>query len=622
MDPPLTFGDWLLQRRNTLVLTREQLAQRVGCSVSTLRKIEAGERRPSLQIAELLANTLDLPPAARPTFLKVARGQLNFERLPPSAPPFNQPGQAPPPTRPKANRLPVNPTPLIGRQRELADLGQLLADPACQLLTLTGPGGIGKTRLAIRAARQGADSFADGIAFVPLAPLTSASYIIPAVAEALDFSFSGPADVQTQLMHFLRDKQLLLVLDSAEHLLAEGMAELLAELRTQAPAVTLLVTSREVLDLRAEWVFEVHGLPVSERRPNGAEGKDDGVELFLQRARRAHVQFTRGTEDDAAIARICQLVDGMPLALELAASWVRTLSCAEIAAELEHGLDFLATSARDRPARHRSMVAVCDYSWRLLPDEERRVMRRLSVFRGGFRREAAEQVATATLAPLSALVSKSWLRHTDGERYEIHELLLQYAAARLAEDPDERAEACRKHTRYYLAWLGSQELSLKGADQMAAAARVTADFKNVRAAWEWAAANRSVVDLLAGSRSLFWFMEMRSRLQEATACFQRAVDALDLPSEALEAAPREWRIALAQSLEQLGYYRLRIGLAGSQSLLERSLALLRPVDPSDVRADAQRDYGVTLYMTGDFENGIKSLRAVLRTYQDQMITGP
>src|SRR5512143_2346170 len=390
-----TFGEWLRQQRSLRRLTRVEFASRVGCSVSALQKIEDGERRPSNQIAELMANCLNIPPGERSTFVRVARGELNLERLSPEL----KPAAAAPQVR---VNLPVLPTPLIGRQREVEELSQLLVDPQCRLLTLVGPGGIGKTRLAIEAAARLPAAFADGVYFVPLASVITARFIVPLIADALGFAFQSttPADPKTQLFRYLKGKQVLLLTDNLEHLLTEPGIEVLTELLANTPQVKLLATSREPAGLQGEWVFEVQGLPIPDSRYAEGSAQNTGVELFLQRARRAHVGFTARPQDYPAIVRICQLVDGMPLGIELAAAWVRTLDCAEIAREIERGLDFLSVTTRDLPARHRSMRAVFDHSWRLLSPEDQTVLLRLSVFRGGFKREAAEQVAGATLAVL------------------------------------------------------------------------------------------------------------------------------------------------------------------------------------------------------------------------------
>src|SRR5512135_1608227 len=452
-----TFGEWLRQQRTHLKLTREQFAERVGCSVALLRKIEDGERRPSTQIAELIANSLNIPEADRATFVRVARGELNIERLPAVLKPSTTSTATALPTR---NNLPVLPTPLIGRQREVEELRQLLRDPHCRLLTLVGPGGIGKTRLAIETASHVQAAFAEGVYFVPLAPVNSTRLIVPVTADALGFAFqsASSAEPKTQLFNYLKEKQALLVVDNLEHLLAEPGIEVFAEILARAPHVKLLTTSRESLGLQDEWIFEVQGLPIPDTRYVEGSAQNTSVELFLQRARRAHVGFHATPEDYPAIVRICQLMDGMPLGIELAAAWVRTLSCGEVAQEIERGLDFLSVSTRDLPARHRSMRAVLDHSWKLLTEEEKQALARLSVFRGGFRREAAEQVAEATLVVLSTLVTKSLIRRGGDGRYDLHELIRQFAAdhfAERSEDEQTAIQAC--HGSYYLTCFGQAD---------------------------------------------------------------------------------------------------------------------------------------------------------------------
>ena len=431
IDSEVLFGLWLRRRRKALDLTQNALAQQVGCSLATIQKIESDARRPSRQIAELLARALEIPQADRETFLKVARRQRRVDRLPPpalSAAPL--PGQ----TRPaRRSNLPAAPTPLVGRESELAALTQLLDNPQCRLLTLVGPGGIGKTRLAIEAAAARREVFVDGVVLASLAAVNSPTFMLPALASALGFSFYGSTNPRNQLLNHLSEKQMLLVLDNLEQLL-EGV-ELVADILRRAPGLKLLATSRERLNLLGEWVVEVQGLAVP---PAGqAKGVEEcsAVALFVQSARRAKAGFALRAGDEPAVAHICRLVEGMPLAIELAASWVRMLSCQEIAREIEHNLDFLVASTRDLPERHRSLWAVFDHSWKLLSGEEQRELSQLSVFRGGFTRQAAEAVAGASLAALSSLVTKSLVRRAsaldDLTYYDLHELVRQYAHVQL-----------------------------------------------------------------------------------------------------------------------------------------------------------------------------------------------
>lgn len=204
MESPTTFGEWLRQSRDSLRLTREEFAGRVGCSISALRKFEDGQRRPSSQIAELMANSLNIPSSERSTFVKVARGELSVERLSPVSKMIAAPNISPASTASK-NNLPILPTPLIGRQREVDELSQLLRDPQCRLLTLVGPGGIGKTRLAIETASHMQDDFVDGVYFISLAPVNSTRFIVPVIADSIGFAFQGsnPIDPKTQLFGYL-----------------------------------------------------------------------------------------------------------------------------------------------------------------------------------------------------------------------------------------------------------------------------------------------------------------------------------------------------------------------------------------------------------------------------------
>ncbi len=606
MDSPVTFGEWLRQSRNELRLTREEFARRVGCSVSALRKIEDGERRPSSQIAELMANCLNIPPAERSTFVRVARGELSVDRLPPPSKRIASPRTSSASTTPRTN-LPVLPTPLIGRRRELEELSQLLRDPQCRLLTLVGPGGIGKTRLAIEVASHLQGVFADGVYFVSLAPVNATQFIVPVIADAIRFAFESAsrADPKTQLFNYLQEKQVLLLMDNLEHLLGEPGIEALAELIAKAPQVKLLATSRESLALQGEWVFEVQGLPVPENTFMEGSAQDTSVELFLQRARRAHVGFNATPENYPAIVRICQRVEGSPLGIELAAAWVRTLSCDEIAKEIEGGLDFLRVSVRDIPARHRSMRAVFDHSWKLLTEEEQGVLLRLSVFRGGFGREAAEQVAEATLAVLSALVTKSLVRRSGDGRYDLHELIRQYDVERLSEHPEEQVATQARHARYYLTWFGNEDRRLRSSAQREALTELTAEMDNFRAAWDWAVAQGEFALIEQTLRTFAMLYDTRGWLQEGLDTLGGALDALETAHRQL-LPDRTDQIALGHLLTARSLFAYRLAQhEQAQAMLERSLEILRPLNDPRVLVEPIAFLGTVMSLTGNYARAIE-----------------
>jgi predicted ATPase/transcriptional regulator with XRE-family HTH domain/Tfp pilus assembly protein PilF len=608
----ISFGQLVKQLRKDYGLTQEDFAEQVGCSIETVSKIERGERRPSKQVAERMAQVLNLPPEERASFIRAARipsrvvderesqePGIQGKEIAPQSISLNPPlpvSSAPPAPRGPAP-LPVPPTPFVGRQGELSTLAALLADPACRLLTLTGPGGIGKTRLALEAAARHTAEYADGVAFVPLAAVVSAELLAPAIADAVAFTFYGPTDFTGQLLGYLRDRSLLLVLDNMEHLIDVGDAlwALLADIGQQAPGVKLLVTSRERLNLQGEWVVELVGLPAPPNERDVGFEESSAVALFLQTARRSHSGFTLAAEDRACVARICRLVEGLPLAIELAAAWVRVLPCGEIAAEIERTLDFLAASARDVPARHRSLRAVVDHSWNLLTDEERAVFRMLSVFEGGFRREAAEWVAGATLPLLTALADKSLLRRSQAGRYDMHELVRQYAAAHLEASPAEYAAARDRHCSYYLTLIERREHDMKRALQKAVLGELVAEMDNLRLAWEWAATHGKIAEIRASLRGLSWLYEIGAWLHEGQDAFRQAAEAIGGVGLSAERAT-----VFGHLLAHQGWFCSRQGRYGqAQALLQRSLALLRPLDDQLALADALTCLGTLMHLMGD-----------------------
>ena len=402
--------------------------------------------------------------------------------------------------------LPAPRTSFVGRTDELASIDRMLDEPDCRLLTLVGPGGVGKTRLALEAAARRIDRYQHGVHFVPLVGVPAPDLLAPAVAESLQFQVDNAHSTipaRDQLVDFLRERTTLLVLDNFEHLL--DARDLLTQVIEQAPHVELLTTSRERLQVQSEWVLDLDGL--ANGGGNGNAGDSAAVRLFVDRARQVDDGYALTDSERPHVERVCRLVNGMPLGIELAAAWASTLPCSEIADEIERNLGFLETSMQDVPERHRSLRAAFDQSWRLLSDDDRRVFSRLAVFRGTFARDAAAAVAGAGLAVLHGLVSKSLVRRVGVGRFELHELLRQYAAERLAAEQVELAEARESHARFYVGMIATRADALLSEQMMEARDELRVEIDNLRAAAEWAVAQWSEEDaraVLSSLQAFFW----------------------------------------------------------------------------------------------------------------------
>ncbi|RIK35939.1 MAG: hypothetical protein DCC55_28815 [Chloroflexi bacterium] len=615
-----SFGEWLRRRRRALDMTQDELAERVGLSISAIRKIESDERRPSREVAHLLAEVLEIPADAHAQFVKVARAELRTERLGEVQPPAPS---APPPSR--TSRLLAPLTPMVGRQVELAEVQQLLRNPECRLLTLVGLGGVGKTRLALEAATTLQDDFADGVFFVPLAGVSAPQFVLPAIGNTLGLSFSMPADPKREIIGYLQDKALLLVLDNLEHLLSpvpasnqagdseQDGAELLAALLTQTRRVKLLITSRIPLGLYGEWLFELQGLSTPELANDFSAltvthaERNSAVAMFLQVARRVQNSFALTRDNLPAVVRICRLVEGLPLGIELAAAWVRTLSCNEIADEIERTVDFLSVTRRDSLGRHHSLRAVFDYSWKLLANEEQEAISRLSVFRGGFTRQAAGQVAGASLPVLSALVAKSLLRRGEADRYDLHPLIRQFAAEKLAE-LGEAETTGQRHLVYCLALAEAAEPHLAGAGQVEWMDQLAHEHDNLRGALRWALDQHDRESALRLSSALRAFWEVRGHIGEGRRWLEQALNltrpaATGLQGKAYQAAGQ---LALEQHDLQAAF-----------PLLETSLSLCRETGDAAATAAALSSLGRAAWLRGEsqrartlYEESLSLYRAV------------
>ncbi len=477
--------------------------------------------------------------------------------------------------------LETQPNAFVGREPERMEIRQRLADPACRLLTLVGPGGVGKSRLAFEVAKECATTFLEGVAFVSLAALDSPEALPTAIARVLQLTFHQGKPARAQLLDYLQQRELLLVLDNFEHLLEA--TPLLTEILRHAPAVQILVTSRERLRLRWEWVFELRGLPVEGTCPESVEGacpesvEGPALTLFRRRALQAGRSLEENAEDVASAAEICVLLDGLPLGIELAAALTPYVACAEIAARLEADLAFLESPLRDVPARHRSLAALFEHSWRLLSPEEQRVLAALSVFRGEFDPSAAGEIAGASPAGLQALVEKSLLHRISSQRYRLHERTRQFAAEKGATLGLVGDDLRARHGRYYLSLVQKQDASLHGAEPARALERLDAALANVRAAWAWALQTDDMALLIQVIPPLNYYYEHRGWFEEGIDGFEEAVRVLRERDD-LEGAARLVLGALLSALGNLYCFTEQHTLATVRS--EESVALLEALPPT------------------------------------------
>jgi predicted ATPase/class 3 adenylate cyclase len=423
---------------------------------------------------------------------------------------------------PKHN-LPEQLTPFVGRQSEIEEVRALLAKDGVRLVTLKGPGGMGKTRLAIEVAGQEVESYADGARFVALAPLDSADQIVQAFIQALDLRPASQEDPRDLLLQHLRRADLLIVVDNFEHIL-DG-APLTAEILEHAPNVRILATSRERLSLRGESVFDVTGLEFSDWQTVEQALSSSCAQLFVHGALQVQPHFELEGSEVVPLARICRLVEGTPLALLLSAGWMDMLSLAEIADEVESSLDFLETELQDAPDRQRSIKAVFEGSWGRLGEPEQQLFIRLSVFRGGFTREAAQEVAGASIKSLARLADKSFIRRDpETARYEIHELLRQYGEQRLRPPVDDEARAA--HAQYFAELLATQNFLLTDPRQGQVLDEMEADIENIRRACRRLAATGRDKELEGMLHSLWAFHEIRGWLHPGMELFTDLESAL------------------------------------------------------------------------------------------------
>ncbi len=513
-----------------------------------------------------------------------------------------------------ANNLPQQPTPFVGRQSEMDTILRLLSDTNCRLLTLVGPGGIGKTRLALEVGQKIADewgrNFPNGVYFVPLQPVSAPEFLISSISTAIHFQFYGIYEPRQQLLDYLCGRSLFLILDNFEHL--QDGASFLSELLSVAPNLRILVTSRERLNLLEEWAFEVLGLHYPELEAEIGKNGYGAVQLFTQSARRVRVDFALNAENRREIVRICRQVEGMPLALELAAGWIRAFSCTQIADQLEGGLDILETAVRNVPERHRSMRFMLEQSWNLLTRMEQDVFLRLSVFRGGFDYAAAQTVASATLPILGALADKTWLRWDEKRgRYHIHELLRQYGSEKLSADGVKWQNTHDAHCCYFADFLRSQRERLGNEHAIESLHDIKNELENIHLYWDWAITHGKDAEIEAALDSLWLFYDSGSRFHEGEQAFARAVASLRSRNDRsvkhdLLGSVLARQGSLLSSLERYD---------DALRLLQESIGILREANVTDDLAFALLRMGITVFDIKDYEKSRACFQESFDIYQ-------
>jgi predicted ATPase/DNA-binding SARP family transcriptional activator len=623
---------------------------------------QTDQRPAALRQYEICQETLgkelgiDPQPETRALYeqIRSGAGHVASDGLPPNKLGIETPAVAPaPPAPPEApvSNLPGSLTPFIGRQAELDEIGQLLATPDLRLLTLLGPGGSGKTRLAIQAAHEKQSLFTDGVFFVSLAPLSSTESLLPAIAKAVRYPIrEKETSLIQQLSHYLRLKQVLLVLDNFEHLISDESVHELVTLLEAAPQMKVLVTSRARLNFKGEHLYPVKGMhlpsPFEVIQDPLALQEFSAVQLFTQSARRIQPAFALTGQNASPVVDICRAVQGMPLGLELAASWLELLEPYAVLSEIRSSLDFLETSQRDVPDRQRSLRAVFDTSWKMLSPAERALFMQLSIFRGSFTRQAAQQIATAALPVLSGLISKSFLYSLPDGRYAIHELLRQYGYDELRRDSQAWSAVRDRHSAFYLDELAVAQEGMHGSQYMQVLEQVLgqldADYENLRSAWDWAIETGQCERIERALYSLYGYLLMRGLALEGRSILEKLAASLERDTSTVQR-----RILLAKTLvlissltydvvsdvrlqivqramqlldkpgmeRQMGlfYSRLafeygtRLDPQEGMRMLHRSLDWLRQAGDSYAESQTLQFLGNLLIMTGQFEEAKQTL---------------
>lgn len=510
-------------------------------------------------------------------------------------------------------QLPDEPAPLVGRRKELSVISQFVADPAKRLLTIVGPGGIGKTHLALAAAKLCKNIFLDGVCFLFLSSVSSSSSILPAIAKHLGIAFGEYADTEERVIDYLQRREMLFVLDNFDHLLA-GRNEL--DRILDLPHINIIVTSRQRLGHRAEHLLEISGLSYSTNEHGEDDSADEqsAIQLFYQCA--AQLQQDPATIPEKDVVRICQLVAGLPLGIELTAKWLRILSTDEIVSRLEKDLNFIISSDQAR------LHTVFEHSWRMLTAEERAVFRKMSVFRSGSSQEATEVVAGATKDILFALVDKSLLRRTRAHRYEMHPLIRQYAKTKLVANEAEFNNIQVRHSNYFLQYLHDRDPS-KGSKQKKYLYLLTGDIENIRKAWRLAIEHHRRESIKRVQFALWAVYEINGWFREGYNMFAYAAQMGDQTNKNDRPTATQLHISI---LGRQAWFAYRLGNGQeSQTIARECLALLEheEIDLPAEKAHALFLRGIISFFIGNYkqaESDLLNSLSICRLSKEQLVS--